>query len=159
MPTRAALAAGLPRLSCVAFVCACALGAAAAHGEVYKWTDANGRVQYSSVPPTGDVKVERVITSRAANPDAAKQIASQEAELRKRQLERAQQAEKAEKARADAARRDENCGIARGNLKALGNDSVPVDRMNEKGERVRLDAAMRAKERERLESYVRAECV
>jgi hypothetical protein len=137
---------------------ACAVVAAPLHAAVYKWTDANGRVIYSNVPPSGDVKVERVNTPGPANPDAARQMQSQDAELKKRQLERTQEAEKAEKTRADTARRDESCSTARGNIKALQNEFQPIDRVNEKGERVRMDAAARPKERERLEQYVRTEC-
>ena len=155
MPSPVSLLARRSHLS--ALVLACAVIAAPLHAAVYKWTDANGRVVYSNVPPPGDTKVERVNTPAAANPDAA-QMASQEAELKKRQLERVQEAEKADKTRAEAARRDESCGVARGSLKALQNENQPVDRMNEKGERVRMDSAARARERERLEQYVRTEC-
>ena len=156
MPSPAFLLARRPQLS--ALMLACAVIAAPVHAAVYKWTDANGRVVYSNVPPTGDMKVERVNTSPAANPDAAKQMASQEADLKKRQLDRVQEAEKADKARAETARRDETCGVARGSIKALQNETQPIDRVNEKGERVRMDAAARARERERLEQIVRTEC-
>ncbi len=129
-----------------------------AHADVYKWTDANGRVVYSSMPPPGDVKVQRVNTPAAASPDAVKQMISQDAELKKRQLERAQEAERADKARADAARRAENCSSARGQTTALLNDAMPLYRVNERGERVLMDAAMRKRELDRLDQYVRAEC-
>ena len=146
------------RIAALALLASCAISLPAL-AVVYKWTDASGRVVYSSVPPPGDVKVERVQTPAPADPDALRRMNSQDAELKKRQLDREQEAEKAERARADATRRDEMCGNARGQIKALSNDNLVVERVNPQGERVTLDVAARKKERERLEQFVRTECV
>ena len=56
---------------------------------LYKWTDANGRVVYSDQPPPGGVKSEVVGPAPPpANPNAVKEMASQDQEMRKRQLDR-----------------------------------------------------------------------
>jgi hypothetical protein len=145
-------------LAAFAILLAAPFAVSPVEADVYKWIDANGRVVYSSVPPSGDVKVERVNTPAAASPDALKQMASQEADLKKRQLDRIQDAERAEKARVDAARREEGCSTARGQTKALLNDSMPLYRVNERGERILMDAVMRKRELDRLDQYMRSEC-
>src|SRR5512139_1897178 len=81
-----------PRRALALAVCAaaaCLLSAAPALAAMYKWTDANGRVVYSDQPPPGNVKAE-IITGAAppANPNAVKDFAAKEAEIKKRQLER-----------------------------------------------------------------------
>ena len=81
----------------------------AAGATLYKWTDANGRVVYSDQPPAGNVKVE--IVGGAAppdNPNAARDLANKDVEMKKAQRERAEESAKTGKARADAvkARRD-----------------------------------------------------
>jgi hypothetical protein len=126
---------------------------------LWKWTDANGRVVYSDIPPAGDVKAERVNgPSPPANPNAAKELASQEAELKKRQMDRADEAGKADKAKADAAQRQQSCARARAQISALQIDNVQHYRINERGERIVMDAAMRRQERQRMEAYVRDTC-
>src|SRR5690242_1724113 len=83
-----------------------ALLATSADAALWKWTDANGRIVYSDIPPSGDVKAERVSgPSAPANPSAAKDMAQQDAEFRKRQLQRTEDAAKAEKTSAENARR------------------------------------------------------
>jgi hypothetical protein len=53
---------------------------------VYKWTDANGRVIYSDQPPPANVKVETLnAPPPPANPNAMKELAQKDAELRQRQ--------------------------------------------------------------------------
>lgn len=149
-PARAAFA-----LTLALGLLAAAQPAAAA---LYKWTDANGRVVYSDQPPSADVKSEVVRpASPSANPNAAKDNANRDAELKQRQAQRAEQEKKAEKTRADAAKKGEFCAQARGQLKALDSD-LPVYRFNENGEPVYVDDALRQKERERLQSLLRENC-
>lgn len=151
----------LPWRTCAAaaLLCAAAWAAQPAHAALYKWTDANGRVVYSDIPPTGDVKTERVSgASPPANPNAVKDMISQETDLKKRQMQRTEDAVKAEKARSDAARREEMCNQARGQQKALEMENVQHVRINERGERVVMDAAMRRQERDKVEAFLRAQC-
>lgn len=116
----------------------CASGAAAT---LYKWTDANGRVVYSDQPPLGDIKYEVVgAAPPPANPNAVRDMAAQDAEFRKRQADRAEASAKAEKARADAARMAEVCAQARGRIRLLQDESQPLVRYGEKGERIPMTA-------------------
>src|SRR6266545_5868504 len=134
----------------------CAI-AGAAPAALYKWTDANGRVVYSDQPPPVRANVKAELLSPpppSANPHAVKEMANKDAELKKRQLDRAEEAKKADKSRADADRKAESCTRLRGQIRLLGGDDV-VYRANEKGERVYMDDAAKRKERERLEGIVR----
>lgn len=133
---------------------AVALPAAAA---LYKWTDANGQVVYSDQPPPGSVKSEQLQgTPPAANPHAVREMANQEAELKKRQQERAKQGENDAKTRADTEKLAAACARAQGQARALGASQQLVYRVNEKGERVALDDATRIKERQELERWMKA---
>jgi hypothetical protein len=131
----------------------------ASDAALYKWTDANGRVVYSDQPPAGNVKAE---TLRGApppsNPNAVKEMAAKEAEIKKQKMDAAESAKKTEAQAVEAARRNERCLQAQGQIKMLGADQIPVVRTNEKGEIVYLDEATRRKERADLESWTRANC-
>jgi Skp family chaperone for outer membrane proteins len=138
-----------------------ALGLVAAPGfaATYKWTDANGRVVYSDQPPTGDIKVEAISAPPPpANPNAAKELASKEAEVQQRRLMRAEADSKATKARLEADSKREQCGKVRGQLTMLQSDQTRVYRSNEKGEPVYIDDAGRRKERQQLEVWLRENC-
>lgn len=130
-----------------------------ADAALWKWTDANGHTVYSDIPPTGDLKAERVNAAPPpANPNAVKEMANQDAELKKRQMQRVEDAGKSDKARADAARRQESCALSRGQLKSIQQGGIALYRINEKGERVFMDETARRKEGERLETYLREQC-
>jgi len=142
-----------------ALVVAAAITAPHAHAALYKWVDSNGRTVYSDIPPSGDIKAERINGPAApANPNAVKDMVGQEADLKKRQMQRVDDETKSEKAKADAAKRQEQCSLMRGQLKALQMDSVQHYRINEKGERVLIDPAMRRQQAERVETYLRDNC-
>lgn len=148
-----------PTLVAAALALACAFAATSAGAALYKWTDANGRVVYSDVPPSGDVKSERMATpAPAANPNAAKEMVNQDAELKKRQMQRAEDSAKAEKAKADATRRQEACTQLRAQVLGLQNSNVVHYRFNERGDRVILDDMSRRKEIDRLEGLARTQC-
>ena len=84
-------------------------------------------------------------------------MANQEADLKKRQTQRADDQKKAEKARADAVAQQQACTEARGQIRIYESDQ-PITRINEKGEPVYMDEARRAKERERLQAQIRERC-
>ena len=134
---------------------ACAVVAAQ---NMYKWVDENGRVTYSDQPPVGKVRNTEVITiPGAANPGAARQLVDQDAQFKKRQ-------DDAAKAQAAAAKKEElekqkvdNCTRARAQLRAL-RDSTPLVQINEKGERIVLDAAAREAESRRVETFIEEHC-
>ncbi|MEP7208362.1 MAG: DUF4124 domain-containing protein [Casimicrobiaceae bacterium] len=143
----------------MALLCAAALYVHPAHAALWKWVDANGRVVYSDIPPSGDVKAEQVNgAAPPANRNAVKDMINQDAELKKRQMQRADDTNKADKARVDATRREDLCNQARGQLKALQMDNIQHVRVNERGERLVMDAAMRKQERDKVETFLRAQC-
>jgi len=127
---------------------------------VYKWTDANGRVVYSDQPPPANVKVETLAAPPPpANPNAVKELAQKDAELRQRQAQRAEGEKKAEQARTDAELRRTQCAQARSNIGLLAAASGEIIyRPNEKGERVLMDDVARRREREQLAAWVRDNC-
>jgi len=134
------------------------LTAIPASAALYKWVDANGRVTYSDQPPPGNVKSEVVnAPTSPANPDAVKEMATQGADLKKRQAQRAEEQKKAEQARIDEANRQQFCVDARSQIRMYQSDLL-LQRVNERGEPVYMDDSMKRKERERLEAIVRDRC-
>ncbi len=145
-----------------ALLAACLLLAAGAAGATtYKWTDANGRIVYSDQPPPTSVKSETVVAPPPppANPSAVKDLAKQEAEFKKRQLDSADNAKKAESLRAENVKRNEMCTRAQGQIRTLSAEQVQLVRQNAKGEDVYVDNTTRRKERGELEIWIKANCV
>jgi hypothetical protein len=127
-----------------------------AQAALYKWTDAQGRVVYSDQPPSGDVKTEQLRPAPPpANPNAAKELAQRQADFQKRQAEAAKSAEKADKAQATSEQLAESCANARGQLKQLAESQLAIYRYNAKGEREVMDEDARAKERAKLNTWIR----
>jgi hypothetical protein len=142
-------------LACAALAALVPLAAAPATAALYKWVDANGRTVYSDQVPPG-VKAEPVgAAPPPANPNAVKDLANQDAEFRKRQLERADDTKKAEKSRTDNAKLATLCQQARGQIANLRAEQVVIYRLNEKGERVVMDEAARRAEIGRVEALMR----
>jgi hypothetical protein len=127
-----------------------------AHAALYKWTDAQGRVVYSDQPPSANVKTEQLKPAPPpANPNAAKELAQRQADFQKRQTEAAKAEEKAGKEQATSAERAQACANARGQLKQLAENQIAIYRYNEKGEREVMDDDARAKERAKINSWMR----
>lgn len=125
---------------------------------LYKWIDANGRVSYSDQPPPANVKAEIVSgTPVASAPEAVREMANQEMDLKKREKQRADDQKKMEKARSDAAAQEQMCGEMRSRIR-LYQSEKNIARVNEKGETVYLDDTMKNQERERLEIIMRERC-
>ena len=142
-------------LACAALVAIVPLAAPPAAAALYKWVDANGRTVYSDQVPPG-VKAEQVgAAPPPANPNAAKDLANQDAEFRKRQMERADDAKKADKARTDNAKLATLCAQARSQIANLRAEQMVIYRLNEKGERVAMDEAARRAEIVRVEALMR----
>jgi hypothetical protein len=126
---------------------------------LYKWTDASGRVVYSDQPPPGNVKSEILKgPPPPANPSAAKEMATKELEYRQRQLEKVEAGAKADKDRTIAKERADNCMQVKGQMQQLAEQNVVLYRVNEKGERVVMDDAVRRAEREKLGKWMRENC-
>src|SRR5450631_369059 len=119
-----------------------ALAATASHAILYKWIDENGRVVYGDQPPPG-TKPEKLNTSIGpADPNAVRDMASKDAEIKKRQQQRADDTAKTAKDESDGKKKLDQCVQARGRIKTLRNDTA-VFRYNEKGEKVLYDAGDR----------------
>jgi hypothetical protein len=129
-------------LVAVGFAVATALAASPSLAALYKWIDENGRVTYGDTPPAG-VKADRLsATAPAADPGAVRDLASKDAELKKRQQQRVDDAAKADKDLADANLRRTQCQQAVGRIKTLREDAN-VYRYDGKGQRVFLEGAAR----------------
>ncbi len=140
---------------------ACALAAGGAGATLYKWTDANGRVVYSDQPPAGNVKVEIVGGAPPPdNPNAARDMANKDVEMKKAQRERTEEAAKSDQARADAVRRAGVCDQARAAVRMYQADNkIPLYRLNEKGERVLVGDDERRRKLEEQQKLAREYCV
>lgn len=150
--------AGRALRACLPF----ALGAlvlAPAHAALYKWTDANGRVVYSDQPPMGNYKTELVQgASPPSNPNAVKEMAAKEAEMKKRQQESTESTKQTDAQRLDATKRAEQCIRMQNQARQLGAEQIALVRYNAKGEMVYIDDATRRKERAETEAWVKTNC-
>ena len=136
----------LSRPLLLAALCGAAIMVAAADGRaaLYKWTDQNGRVVYGDQPPAG-VNAERINPGIGpADPNAVRNMAAKDAEIRKRQQERADAETKGEKQQADTKKRLDACTQARGRIRTLKSDAN-VYRYDEKGDRIFFEPAERQK--------------
>ena len=117
-----------------------AIVAVAAHAEVYRWVDAQGKVQYSDQPPP-DVNAKKMTTKPAApvQPTATtKSYQEQEQDFRKRRVEQEEQAKKLAESDRQAKVKQDNCIQSRGRLASL-QAGGRFAKINEKGEREYLD--------------------
>ncbi|HUO44541.1 MAG TPA: DUF4124 domain-containing protein [Burkholderiales bacterium] len=96
-----------------------------AGAQIFECTDAQGNKEFAQVCPPGTVQ-QKQRSSGASSPaapagdaPASKSIAEQEAEFRKRALEKKEAEAKAAKDAADAQKTEEECNKARANLEAL----------------------------------------
>ncbi len=111
---------------------------------LYKWIDENGRTVYGDQPPPG-AKPERLNASVApADPNAVRDMANKDAEIKKRQQQRIDDAAKVAKDQQDAKKKVDQCAQARGRIKTLRED-LAVYRYNEKGEKTFYEPADREK--------------
>ena len=139
-----------------------------ATAQVYQWHDAEGRVQYSDLPPPGvDAKAVRpalkpaaadaATGSAAADAAKPKTWAEKELEFRQRRAEAAETQAKAEQESSKDAERQRACEQARNQLAAL-RSGQRIARFNSDGEREYLDDAGRAGEIERTQKYADSVC-
>ena len=123
---------------------------------LYKWTDAEGHVVYSDQPPQANVKTEQLRGAPPpANPNAAKELAQREADFRKRQDDAAKAEAKAGKERIANSERADNCLQGRAQLKQLTESPLAIYRYNENGEREIMDEDARARERAKINAWLR----
>ena len=147
--------------------------------QMYKWVDANGKVQYSDKPPPSNVKVEKLRESarQAVLPQASeaksgtdkdaakaepkntvpKTAAEQEQAFRKRQADAAKDQEKQTQKETEVKNRAENCRRAKAALAVLelGGRQARID---EKGERAFLNEQQIAQETAKARDEVASAC-
>ena len=129
-------------IAAAAFGMIAAIAGAAASAAMYKWVDENGRTAYGDTPPAG-VKAERLTSGPPpADPAAVRDMATKDAEIRKRMQQRSDDDAKVQKDRVDENLRRTQCQQAAGRVRSLRQDTN-VYRYNEKGEKVFLDTAAR----------------
>jgi len=134
------LSLSIPMLTAIALL----ITATPGNATLYKWTDENGRVVYGDQPPPNS-KSERLNAGVApADPNALRDMAAKDAEIRKRMQQRTDEAAKSDKDQADAKHKLEMCAQARGRIRTM-RELAPVYRFNDKGERVFFEAADREK--------------
>ena len=125
----------------------------------YKWTDANGRVVYSDLPPQGNVKYETIGgPPPPANPNALQELAQKDLDMKKRQLEAGERDKKADEARTALIKKTEQCQRAESNVRQLAAAQVALVRYNEKGEAFVVDEVTRRRERTEIETWIRQNC-
>jgi hypothetical protein len=130
------------RISLGIALCTLSLAAAPVLAALYKWTDENGRTVYGDTPPAG-VKAEKVNAPTApADPNAVRDMAAKDAQIKARQRARAEEDAKAEKTQADAKAKLERCAQLRGNIQTMRSGAA-VYKFNDKGEKIYLEAADR----------------
>ena len=129
----------------VALALAMLLAAVAAHAQVYRWVDEQGKVHYGERPPAGakasPVEDRLATPPGAPAPQAAPGTAQQERDFQRRRMEREQQEARDQKA-ADKAR--QQCERERSRLAQLRNvRRIPVG-VDEKGNQRYMSDAERA---------------
>jgi hypothetical protein len=126
------------------FLVALALSAHA-QAELYKWTDAQGKLHYSDQPPTVNVQtVKTPARGQAETTEQATQtLNAREQDYQKRRKDAEEARAKADKEAEQARIQRENCDQARSNLDRLQN-TPRVYTTNAAGQRVYMDDTARA---------------
>ena len=128
--------------------------AAPAQAQMYKCVDERGHAYYRDQPGSGckpvDIRASPPISGEAKG--RKEDFATQDAELRRRQLERDATATKEREARAAL---DSRCNSLRRQNSILAS-GVPIVNYNDKGERVYMEDAERERRRAELAEQLRS---
>lgn len=140
-----------------------ALLAAPAGADVYKWTDAQGKVHYGDQPPSSATLTPyHPKTSEAAEARAveARRKAADQAASRRLEQEKAREAASGQLAASqeEARRKAENCQRARANLEMLQRANMRLSTVDSQGQARVLDAAARQTEIERANQAIAENC-
>lgn len=153
-----------------------------AGAQLYKWVDANGRVQYSDRPPAGQQAqkigrsgvgapphpaeaaspTDKAGATASAEGNAAPSaqpasVAEQEQAFRKRRMEKEEAQQKQAKLDAEKRARDAQCQQTRNYLKSVEGGRRIV-RTNDKGEEEYLDDTQIKQEAERARQLLASNC-
>ena len=139
------------------------LATATVAAQVYKWVDKDGKVQYTDTPPPPGAtkaepkKVETPSSPAAAPAVAGKSLQDRTKEFDKRKTEAAEKAKKDGESQQSAEVDAENCRNARTALIDL-ESGRPINRSNDKGERIFVSDEERAADIARARAMVAAAC-
>lgn len=128
------------------FILLAGLAASPAWAGLYKWTDANGKVHYSDLPPSTAKHTSLKGSSpaqAATTTEATRALDSQDQAYKKRKADADAARAKADKDAELARIKRENCDKARKNLATLQN-TPRVYSTNAAGQRVYMDDSARA---------------
>jgi type IV secretory pathway VirB10-like protein len=144
----------------------------------WKWRDKNDRVQYSDLPPPGDVPESAILQkpaegSRRALPTAAPAPASgasgaapasgpgktvdPELEAKRKKAEQEEAAKRKVEEDKNTAAKQENCNRAKAQIRGL-DEGIRIARVNTQGEREILDDKGRAEEAKRARDIMSSDC-
>lgn len=115
------------------------------HAELYKWTDGQGKVNYSDQPPTVNAQTIKnsAVGQAKTTTQATQSLDAQDQAYQKRRKEAEDARAKAEKEAEQARVQRENCTKARKNLSTLQN-TPRVYTTNAAGQRTYMDDSARA---------------
>ena len=127
--------------------------------QLYKWTDANGRVQYSDRKPTGNQasEVRNTVSSIGSQQYGGKNAAELNKDYQKRQEQQSEAQKKQQQVASDSKQKSENCDAARRNLAAL-QSGQRIARFDAQGEKSYMDDATRVREESRMQQQVESNC-
>jgi hypothetical protein len=130
-----------------------------AHAQLYKWTDAQGKVHYTDQPPTLDSQTVKPGTAGQAETtsEATKSLDAKEQAYQKRRKEAEEARAKADKEAEQARIARENCDKARKNLGTLQN-TPRVYSTDAAGQRVYMDDAARASSMDKSQKAISEFC-
>ncbi|MDR1934659.1 MAG: DUF4124 domain-containing protein [Candidatus Accumulibacter sp.] len=130
-----------------------------ASAQIYQWKDPSGKTVISDKPPAAGIPLQKKIDAPSPAQTGSPQpsLTDRDLEFRKRQLESQEQAEKAEKEAAAAAKRNENCQVARQQLQTL-ESGERIALRNDKGERYFMDDARREQEIAKVRDILETTC-
>lgn len=139
------------RILTLLLLCWPLLGAA----EMYRWVDAQGRVHYSQVKPSGQAAEKLAPAAPAAAPTARMGLSEYASRIDKENAA-------ADKARGEAEKkrelRESACSRARGELKFRTDYEGRTFTVNEKGEHIYGNAAQDAQIRQQLQAVISENC-
>jgi hypothetical protein len=139
------------------FALALMLATGSAGATLYKWTDANGNVQYGEFPPAGS-KAERLKAAPApASTTPGKSLQQQVEEMEKRQETEKQHKTEAAQKQQDAANRKINCENARSNIQRLNYGGNRLVHMPD-GSYQRLDEKQKQEQIEKNQQAIKEFC-
>ena len=139
------------------------LATATVAAQVYKWVDKDGKVQYTDTPPPPGAtkaepkKVDAPSGGAATPPSAGKSLQDRTKDFDKRRADAAEKEKKDAEAQKKAAAEAASCRDAKVALLDL-ESGRPLNRSNEKGERVYITEEERQSEVERARGIAKSSC-